>query len=142
VGALVVLAQRRAAHAEAAAAPPPSNPLELGTALRTAAVLQLVLFIVAAVRQRFGDAGFLVTSVLVGLTDTDALTLAVATAVGAGLAPDVGAQAIAYGSVSNTVFKLGAAIVVGAPAYARRVALGLTALIAAVLGAGALLLRR
>jgi uncharacterized membrane protein (DUF4010 family) len=141
VGVLVVLVERRAARAETAKAPPASNPLELGTALKTAAVLQLVLFLVTAVRERFGDAGFLATSALVGLTDTDALTLAVSTAVGSGVSPTVGAQAIAYGSISNTVFKLGAAIALGAPAFARRVAIGLLAIIAALLAASFLLLR-
>lgn len=140
-GALVVLVEQRNAQPEKGKAPPPSNPLELGTALKTAAVLQLVLFLVHAVRERFGDAGFLATSALVGLTDTDALTLAVSTAVGSGLSPAVGAEAIAYGSVSNTVFKLGAAIALGAPAFARRVAIGLLAIIAAVLAATFLLVR-
>jgi uncharacterized membrane protein (DUF4010 family) len=128
--AIVYLASRRV-RPHRARTDTPASPLQLTTALKMAAVFQVVLFLVEAVQRAYGDLGLLATSALVGLTDTDALTLSIARSTGAGTPAAVGVRAIAIGAISNTVFKLVAALTLGESRFRRWVALGLVALGAA-----------
>lgn len=121
--------------------PEPRNPLQLKHALQMAALFQVVLFAVHGVRAIWGDAGLLVTGAILGLTDLDALTISMAR-----LAEDpttliLAAQAIAVGVLSNTVFKMGAAVLLGRGAV-RTIAAGGLLLGAAASAASLLLLPR
>ncbi len=112
----------------------PSNPLELGTAVRMVIIFQLVLFLVHLARERFGDSGLLVSGALIGLTDVDAVTLSMAKSVALGTTPITAAKAIAMGSLSNTLLKLVLVLSLGRGSFRQLAALALTS-IAVVLGA-------
>jgi uncharacterized membrane protein (DUF4010 family) len=110
------------------------NPLRLGSAIGMALGFQAVLLLVAFVRQRFGDNGVLPTAALLGLTDMDALTLAMNRLGKNEEILRLGARALAIGTLSNTVLKLGIGAVVGRGRFRLGTALGLISL-----GAGSLL---
>jgi uncharacterized membrane protein (DUF4010 family) len=120
------------------AAPPASdarNPLQLGAALQMAALFQVVLIALHAVRGRFGGAGVQWSAVLLGLTDVDALTASMAAQTRDGLAVELAATAITFGVLANTALKLGIAVVVGRGVFRWRVAAGLGAVAAATIAA-------
>jgi uncharacterized membrane protein (DUF4010 family) len=122
-------------------APPDDNPLQLRSALQMAGLFQLVLFVVAIATTRFGLQGLFGTAALLGLTDVDALTMAMSSAAtsGATSAADA-ATAVTIGVLVNTVVKLALALFVGRGSYRVRVGAGLGA-IASVLALTLLLQR-
>ena len=71
---------------------------------------------------------------LLGLFDVDALTISMAQLTKSGTPVDVAAHAITVGVLSNTLVKLGIALVLGRGAYRPLAAIGL-ALMAATLAA-------
>ena len=84
---------------------PPSNPLQVLSALQMAALFQIVLFAVHAVRSYWGDVGLLWSGAVLGFTDVDALTISMAKSA-EGLIPiGVAAKAITIGILSNTILK-------------------------------------
>ncbi len=112
------------------------SPLRLWSAIKMTLAFAVVLMVVHEVERLFGSGGVLWSAAIVGLTDTDALTLAMARL---GQRPDVlvvAAKAIAIGVLANTMFKLGVTVVLGTPAFRKVASLGL--LVLAVAGAGAL----
>lgn len=139
VGALMVAAGLGRSRATAHVAPP-TNPLQLKAALQMAAVFQLVLIVVQLARQWGGDAGVLASAALVGTTDVDAVTVSMARSLGGGLPVEVAAQGIAVGSLSNTIVKLGLAVVLGSGVFRRLAGAGL-GLLGAALGATLAVLR-
>jgi uncharacterized membrane protein (DUF4010 family) len=105
--------------------PAPRNPLGLASAIRMTLMFQVVLMVVYVVEQEFGARGVLWSAGIVGLTDLDALTVAMARL---GRQPEMlttAAKAIGIGVLSNTLFKLGVAVALGATAYRKLVTLGL-----------------
>jgi uncharacterized membrane protein (DUF4010 family) len=110
------------------------NPLRLGSAIGMALGFQVVLMLVAFVRQRFGDNGVLPTAALLGLTDMDALTLAMNRLGTNEETLRLAARALAIGILSNTVLKLGIATVLGRGRFRLGATLGLISL-----GVGSLL---
>lgn len=126
---------------QAAASPVASSelsPLRLGAALQMAVAFQLVLLLVTIVRHRFGDAGVYTSAALFGATDVDALAVAM-TRSGDGAFAAVAARAIGVGIVSNTVLKIGVALVIGRGAFRRWTVLALTVMLAALVGSLVLL---
>jgi uncharacterized membrane protein (DUF4010 family) len=110
------------------------NPLRLVSAIRMALAFQLVLMVLHVVDRELGAQGVLWSSALVGLTEMDGLTLAMARL---GQRPEmvmVAARAIAVGALANAVLKLGVSVTLGAPAF-RRVASPGLGLLAAASGA-------
>lgn len=103
----------------------PDNPLQLWSALQMALLFQAVILAVAFVQARFDSGGLTISGAVLGLTDVDALTISMARAATEGVAAHVAAQAIAVGTLSNTVLKAALALALGAPAFRRAVALGL-----------------
>jgi uncharacterized membrane protein (DUF4010 family) len=89
------------------------SPLQLRAALQMALMFQVVLLAMAAVRAHLGTQALVTTSVFVGLTQLDALTLSLARTP----TPDGGiaalAAALTAGIVSNTLVKLALTLVVG-----------------------------
>jgi uncharacterized membrane protein (DUF4010 family) len=129
---------RRSGHVDRPAEPT-TNPLQIGPALQMAAVFQIVLFAVRAVRQFFGAGGLLVSGAVLGLTDVDALTISMAKVAEADGVTTIAARAIAVGIVANCVLKIGLAIGLGTPQFRRLTAMLLTAMaIAIVLSIAAL----
>ena len=112
-----------------------SSPLGLWSAIRMALAFQAVLIVVPYLQQLWGDAGVRTSAFLLGLTDMDALTFSMAKL---GSSPDavaLGAEGIAIGVLSNTVFKLAVALVLGTGAFRRLAGAGLAVLgVASCLG--------
>ncbi|MCC7242757.1 MAG: DUF4010 domain-containing protein, partial [Acidobacteria bacterium] len=99
---------------------------------------QVVLFAVHLAERELGSGGVLATAALVGLTDSDALTLSMAKNVAGnnGLAADLGARAVAVGLLSNTCVKGVLAASIGRGDF-RRLVIGVLAAMAVALGLGA-----
>ncbi len=135
IGLTALLLRRGDGVHDGAAPSEVKNPLALVASLQMAAGFQVVLLGLELLRTRVGTPGLLATAALLGLTDVDALTLSMSRL---GRAPDmtgVAAQAIAVGILANTVFKLGAALALGAPRF-RAVAAGSLAAMAVASGVG------
>ena len=115
----------------------PANPLQLRSALQMALLFQVVLFIVYVVDQRFGSSGLMATAVVLGLNDTDALTLSMARGVSdQRMMVEVAARAVAVGLLSNTCVKAGLAGAIGVGTF-RRLTLAVLAGMAALLALAA-----
>jgi uncharacterized membrane protein (DUF4010 family) len=113
VGLLIALTGIRRSHDKPTSVETPANPLQIGTALQMAAMFQLVLFAVYLTRRFWGDVGLITSGAVLGLTDMDALTISMARGAASGIPLDVAAKAIATGTVSNTLLKLGITLVFG-----------------------------
>jgi uncharacterized membrane protein (DUF4010 family) len=107
------------------------SPLRLGSAIMLAIGFQAVLMAFAWVRERFGTGGILTSASLLGLTDMDALTLAMSRLASEPDMLRIAALAMALGVLSNTLVKLGVVVAVGAGAFRRRAGLYLLCLAAA-----------
>jgi uncharacterized membrane protein (DUF4010 family) len=105
--------------------PEPDNPLQLKSALQMALLFQVVLFAVHAVRDVWGGAGLLVSGAILGLTDMDALTISMARSADDPVMLYHASQAIAAGVLSNTLFKMAVALILGRGAVRKLVPLGL-----------------
>lgn len=104
----------------------PKNPTHLNAAIVFAALYAGVLLAVAAAEAYLGDAGLYATAVISGLTDIDAITLSTARMVASErLNESVGWRLIVAASLSNMVFKVGIAWVLGGRALGRKLG-GLT----------------
>lgn len=135
IAALIGLKGSRADHGTM---PEPTNPLQLRNALQLALLFQAVLFGVHAIRGIWGGAGLLASGAVLGLTDLDALTISMARTAEDPTLLIVAAQAIAVGALSNTLFKMGIALIVGRGAVRTIAAAGL--LLAAAASAASLYL--
>jgi uncharacterized membrane protein (DUF4010 family) len=125
---------RTRAGGDGAAPPEGRSPLRLGSAILLALGFQAVLMIMTLVRDRFGAAGVLTSSALLGLTDMDALTLSMTRlAADAGQA-GIAAAAMAIGVLANTSLKLAVVAVVGRGSYRWRAGTALLVMGLASLG--------
>ncbi|MEW6321983.1 MAG: MgtC/SapB family protein [Acidobacteriota bacterium] len=116
------------------------NPLQVRSALEMALLFQVVLLGVSFAYDRLGEMGLLLSGGVLGLTDTDALTLSMAERVDRGTPPATAAAAVAAGVIANTLLKGAIAGAVGAPGFRRLVLLVLAAQ-ALVLGAALAVMR-
>jgi uncharacterized membrane protein (DUF4010 family) len=88
--------------------PEQENPAELKSAIAFGALFAFVLFVSAAVRDRFGTSGLYVVAGISGLTDVDAITLSTAQLVTDGRLDSAEAwRIITVAVISNLVFKVG-----------------------------------
>lgn len=110
------------------------NPLQLGSALQMAALFQVVLWGVYLARQTWGESGVLTSAAVLGLTDVDALTISMTRGVAQNAGVEIAATAIAVGVLSNTLLKMGLAVVLGSARF-RAIAGGALLAMAAALGA-------
>jgi uncharacterized membrane protein (DUF4010 family) len=108
------------------------SPLGLWSALKMAAAFQLVLTAIPFVQDLWGTPGVLASAALLGLTDMDALTLSMCRLAANGGEAGLAAEAIAVGMLSNTLLKLGLAIVLGSAPFRRWAMPGLTGLALAI----------
>jgi len=114
------------------------NPLQFRAALEMAALFQVVLVAVHFARSWMGEGGLLAGGFVLGLTDVDALTLAMTRSVTTGTSVDLACRAILMGVIANCLMKAGIATVVGERRFAWQTAGSLLAMAAA--GALALVL--
>ncbi|MBS7663263.1 MgtC/SapB family protein [Pseudomonas lalucatii] len=85
--------------------PPLRNPFELGPALRFAALLVAILFVVEGARRWLGDVGVYLVALLSGLADVDAITLSLARSARSELAAEVAVRGIFLATLSNSLVK-------------------------------------
>ena len=97
-----------------------------------------MLYAVGWASSRFGSTGLILSAVLLGVTDVDALTYSMAKQASGTTGAVLAAQGLAAGILSNTVFKLALAVIVGRGAFRRLAGAGIAAL--AVAGLAMLLL--
>jgi uncharacterized membrane protein (DUF4010 family) len=127
IGAGGVLAGWRANTAATTTSSFSDSPLQLRAALQMTAVFQGVLFLILAVQAWWSAEALVATSAIVGLTDLDALTLSIARSAVAEAVPTA-AYALTFGILSNTLFKLIVAVVVGRGSFRAATAGGLGAI--------------
>ncbi len=109
-----------------------TSPLHVMASVRMAVLFWLALIGIELLERRWGSSGVYTSAVILGLTDMDALTVAMAR-FGAGESMTVvAAKGVAIGVLSNTVFKAGLGVTLGTPAFRARVLAGLALLGAAV----------
>lgn len=101
------------------------NPLQFRSALQMAVLFQLVLFMVGAVTQRWGQVGLLAAGGALGLTDVDALVISMAKTAGAAGQVYIAALATGTGILANNFLKLGVTIVFGREQFRRLAVTGL-----------------
>jgi uncharacterized membrane protein (DUF4010 family) len=82
-----------------------SNPLEVGTAIKLAVLLAVVMLAAELVRRMFGGVGILVVAALSGMADVDAVTISIARMGGGDVDLNTAARAIMIAIAINTVSK-------------------------------------
>jgi len=120
-----------------------SNPLRLTTAITFGLVFALVLVVVEAANEYFGNAGVYLASVLTSITDVDSITLSVSNLSLKGLLDArVAAIAIILATIMNTLTKAVMAMVLGTPRLRRLVsrAFGVVVLTGLISGAATIFL--
>lgn len=130
VGVLIVLAGWRDRRTTPATEER-GSPLRVRAALQMTAIFQVVLFAILFVQARFSSDALVATSVFVGLTDLDALTLSLARGTALADIPPASVALVA-GVLSNTGLKLAVAMVVGRGPFRAATAGALGAIAAAV----------
>lgn len=107
------------------------SPLGLKSAIRMALLFQSVLTAVPLIQQLWGSGGVMVSGVLLGVADIDALTVSMAALAASATMVPLAAGAIMAGIAAATVLKLILALVLGSNAFRRSSAPGLAALASA-----------
>ncbi len=105
----------RQASSELESNPEPllKNPFELAPALRFAALLALIAFMVEAGRRSLGDVGVYLVALLSGTTDVDAITLSLSRNAMGDLSNQVAVQGIYLAALSNSLVKGGLIALIG-----------------------------
>lgn len=99
------------------------NPFALLPALKWGALLSVVLVLAALAKQHLGTRGLYFAAAAAGLTDVDAITLAVVRQTSEGmLEAEAAAIAITVAALSNTAVKGGIALISGGHGFGRDVA--------------------
>jgi uncharacterized membrane protein (DUF4010 family) len=115
--------------------PEQGNPTELRSALLFGGLYAVMLLLVAAAKEYFGDAGIYAVAGISGLTDMDAITLTAGRLAERGrLEPDSAWRAVVLASMSNMVFKTGIVWSLGGARLARRLAMWFGVLMVAAVG--------
>jgi uncharacterized membrane protein (DUF4010 family) len=127
VGGLIIARDWHGAGDEPTPAEPAANPLRLWMAIRMAILFQAAMLAVDYVRSVWMTPGLYATAAALGLTDVDALTVAMSRP-SEPMPADIAARAITIGILTNTAFKLSLALSLGARRFRPAAAAGLTAL--------------
>lgn len=116
------------------------NPFELDQAIKFGLLFGVVTFIAKAAQVYLGDAGLYLAAGVAGLTDVDAITLAMANLAKSGeQSVTVAARAVVIAALANTLVKSGMAASVGSPEL-RRITLPISGLLFAAGVAAAFLI--
>jgi uncharacterized membrane protein (DUF4010 family) len=111
-----------------------SNPFELGPALRFGFLYAVVLLVSRAAQLEFGDRGVLLSALVAGFADVDAITLSLAelSRSDQGLSLEAAAQGVVVAAMSNTAMKGGIVLATASSSLRRRI----WPAIVAILGCG------
>ena len=112
-GAIIVAIALRRPTAAASSPDEERNPLRLGSAIQMALLFQVALTASTLAAQYWGGRGVISSAVVLGLTDMDALTVAMNHLASSPETVLLAAKAIAIGVLTNTVFKATVATVIG-----------------------------
>jgi len=109
-----------------------ANPFELGQAVRFGLLFGVITFVAKAAQVYLGDAGLYLAGAIAGLTDVDAIALSMAQ-LSLGDVANAGpaARTIVIAVASNTLFKAGMVVFLGAPGLRRAIAGATAAILAA-----------
>jgi uncharacterized membrane protein (DUF4010 family) len=119
---------------------PGDNPFELDAAIKFGLLFGVVVVIAKAAQVYLGDAGLYLAAAIAGLTDVDAITLAMANLAHSDPSSlQIAARAIVIAVMANTMTKSGMAIGLGSPEL-RRITLPIAALLLVTGTLGAILL--
>lgn len=119
LGACFWLWRRRQAK-ERGEVKPGQNPFELDQAIKFGLLFGIVVFVAKAAQVYLGDAGLYLAAGIAGLSDVDAITLAMADlARNDAQNLDVAARAIVIAALANTLVKSGLAAGLGSPELRR-----------------------
>jgi uncharacterized membrane protein (DUF4010 family) len=130
---------RRRQQAERGEVKAGSNPFELDQAIKFGLLFGVVVLIATAAQVYFGDAGLYLAAAITGLTDVDAITLAMADLAKSDESTlATAARAIVIAVLANTLTKSGMTVGLGSPDL-RRITLPISVLLLAVGTAGVLL---
>jgi uncharacterized membrane protein (DUF4010 family) len=113
--------RRRQGRSSPASTPALTNPLGLRSAFQMAIALQVVLTLFQLARHFGGTAAILPSAALLGLTDVDALTLAMTQLASNSGDVLLAGKAIAVGIVANTLLKMAIALIIGRGPFRRAV---------------------
>ena len=106
-----------------------TNPFELGEAVKFGLLFGVVVFVAKAAQVYLGEAGLYLAAAIAGLSDVDAITLAMADlARTEAQSVEVAARAIVIAALANTLVKSGIAAGLGSPEL-RRVTLPISGLL-------------
>lgn len=131
LGVMLVVGRRALSSSEIGLAP--ESPLQLRAALKMTGLFQIVLFVIFWAQAQWSADALVATSVFVGLTDVDALTLSLARSTTASTALAAAGEALAAGVLANTALKMAVAAVVGRGAFRAVTVLSLGAMVAVML---------
>ena len=92
------------------------SPLRLGVAMQLAVLFQIAIVTIGWISSRWTVEGLYGTAAIMGLTNADALTVAMSAPTTA-ITPLVAARAIAIGILANTLVKLGISAVMGSQRF-------------------------
>jgi len=102
----------------------PKNPAQLKPAILFGLLYAVILFVVAATSENFGERGLYVVAILSGLTDVDAITLSTAQMMNKGrVEVDTGWRLVMVATLANTLFKGGVVAFLGGKALLKRIVL-------------------
>ncbi|EKO3804496.1 MgtC/SapB family protein [Vibrio harveyi] len=99
-----------------------TNPLALQSALFFGVVLAVIMLLSHALSDLFGNAGVMILSALSGITDVDAISLALGRQSTQTLSVETAALGILIAASVNTVVKMGMVVAIGDKVLWRRVA--------------------
>jgi uncharacterized membrane protein (DUF4010 family) len=116
------------------------NPMELKPALFFAGLLAVIAVVSRYASDKFGDSGLYAVAFLTGLADVDAITLTAGEEAGSGeIAPAAAGIAVLIAVASNIIVKAGMTFAIAGPAAGIRVGAAFAAILAAGVGAFAIL---
>ena len=100
-----------------------SNPFEVGPSLRFGLLYAVVLLVSRAAQLEFGDRGVLLSALVAGVADVDAITLSLSelSRSGQGLSPQTAAQGVVVAAMANTALKGGIVLLTASSSLRRRI---------------------
>jgi len=129
--AICALLWRRQLAVRTATVSAGANPFELGQAVRFGLLFGVITLVAKAAQVYLGDTGLYLAGAIAGLTDVDAIALSMAQlSLGDLASAGPAARTIVIAVASNTLFKAGMVVFLGAPGL-RRVIAGATAVLVA-----------
>ncbi len=93
--------------------PEPRNPAQFKSALVFGLLYGLILLAVAFTKEQFGDSGLYIISIIGGLANKDAITLSLSQLIKGGVEVSLGWRLIMTAVISNMVFKVIVALLLG-----------------------------